>query len=89
MNPMKNKKLTDRIESYIEKIEGECSCGEKVNMHIGSNCPPFTNGNRYYYPGSETAMCIFRCRGCRNPIDETFNLKKITEIITIKKVKNA
>jgi hypothetical protein len=66
------RQLVDRIETYLEIIPGQCTCGEKVNKVINSNCTSMSNGNRYYYPEDNSAWCIFRCRNCEKLIDETF-----------------
>ncbi len=67
--------LDDRVETYSELINGNCSCGEPVVKVLGSSCTAWKNGDRFHYPEETSAWCIFSCRKCRKPIDETFTPK--------------
>lgn len=69
---MKTRQLNDRVEFYLETIEGKCQCGEAVNKTTGSSCTMWNNGDRFHYPHDNTATGIFRCKRCHNPIHETF-----------------
>jgi len=69
---MPERKLTDRIETYISEVNGRCRCGEKVIKVIGSSCTNYADGTRYYYPNDNSAWNIFRCNGCKQPIMDTF-----------------
>lgn len=66
------RQLDDRIETYTALIGGECKCGQPVTKVLGSNCTNWVNGNRFHYPEETSAWCIFRCKKCGEPIDETF-----------------
>ena len=51
---------------------GTCKCGEVVHVEI--NCPRTcrTDGKRIFYPEEpNTDWCVFRCRGCGEPIGDT------------------
>ena len=57
----------------IKRTQGACSCGELVTCI--ENCP-FScraDGARYVYTDkTPDAWNIFRCRGCKGVIDETW-----------------
>lgn len=57
------------------RIYGACSCGRPVVKVINSRVPTCrVDGTRYAYPETidKDRWCIFRCRSCEQPIDETF-----------------
>jgi len=57
------------------RINGHCKCGRAVIKVLNSGVHTmWRNGNRYAYPETidSDRVCIFRCRSCREVIDETF-----------------
>jgi hypothetical protein len=59
--------------SETTRIDGQCSCGVPVTLIKGSRRSFRTNGDQYAYTSEGgDAYSIFRCRGCGEPIDETF-----------------
>lgn len=67
-----SRKLEDRTEHYSSLSRGKCKCGTPVIKVLGSDCTCWVNGNRYHYPWDNTASCVFRCRDCGEPIDDTW-----------------
>jgi len=51
---------------------GLCKCGEVVHVEIDSPRTCRTDGKRIFYPDEpNTEWCVFRCRGCGDPIGDT------------------
>lgn len=69
---MKTRQLSDRIEQYKSIQNGRCQCGQPFVKVEGSNCTMWMNGDRFHYPGENTAVCVFRCKECGKPIHENF-----------------
>lgn len=63
----------------MKTIEGNCSCGEPVLKTFDSPITPRIDGIRYHYPSDNHGWCIFRCRKCKNVIEETFTAKEQTK----------
>ena len=53
-------------------IHTECSCGQPVEIRTGADSRSSfrTDRKQAVYPGEE-GYCIFRCRQCSRPLDET------------------
>ena len=79
---MENKKRTligptpgsTREETYTGEVHGKCSCGEPIIKVINSNLT--RRGERFTYPGDNSAWDIFRCKSCKGVIEETFTPDK-------------
>ena len=51
---------------------GSCNCGQVVHVEINSPRTCRTDGKRIFYPEEpNTEWCVFRCRGCGQPIGDT------------------
>jgi len=61
-------------EEFEASFKGECSCGEKVTCHTGSDITPRRDKKRYWYTNTiiDLGECICKCRGCRKEISTTF-----------------
>jgi hypothetical protein len=53
-------------------LRGKCNCGQVVHVEINSPRTCRTDGKRIFYPDQPNSeWCVFRCRGCGQPIGDT------------------
>lgn len=60
------------------RIEGKCSCGVPVTKILNSIVETmWLNGDRYIHTDEgDDHWCVYRCQGCKEPVDETFSGSK-------------